>query len=89
MSLRIGTAWRESASSVGTVGALERGGERAGGLLGIGGADDVEVRDDAQAGDRLDRLVRGAVFADADAVVREDVDRRRWLSAARRIAGRQ
>ena len=56
------------------VGAIERGDERARGLLGIGGADDVEIRDDAQAGDGLDRLVRRAVLADADAVVREDVD---------------
>ena len=58
------------------VGALERGDEGARRLLGIGRADDVEVRDDAEARDGLDGLVGRAVLADADAVVREDVDDR-------------
>ena len=55
---------------------LKRGGEGAGGFLGIGGADHVEIRDHAQAADGLDRLVRRAVFADADGVVGEDVGHR-------------
>jgi hypothetical protein len=37
------------------------------------GADDVEVRDDAQAADGFHRLVGRAVLADADGVVGEDV----------------
>ena len=69
-----GTAWRVSASSVGPSVPVERGDERARGLLGIGRADDVEVRDDPETRDGLDRLVGRAVLADADAVVRENVD---------------
>jgi hypothetical protein len=37
-------------------------------------ADDVEVRDRAERGEVFDGLVRGAVFAEADRVVCEDVD---------------
>ena len=57
----------------GSVVAAEGGGEGAGRLLGVAGADDVEAGDHAQAGDRLDRLVGGAVLADADGVVGVDV----------------
>ena len=53
--------------------AAEGGGEGGGGFFGIAGADDVEIWDDAQAADGLDGLMRGAVFTDADAVMREDV----------------
>ena len=60
----------------GAVAAVERGDEGARGLLGVRRADHVEVRDDAERRDGLDRLVRRSVFADADAVVREDVDDR-------------
>ena len=56
------------------VAPLQRRGERAGGFLGIAGADHVEIRNHPQRRDRLDRLVRRAVLAHADGVVREDVD---------------
>ncbi|CAH0365717.1 unnamed protein product, partial [Pelagomonas calceolata] len=46
---------------------------RAGRLLVVRGPEDVEVREGAEAGDRLDGLVRRAVLADADGVVRPDV----------------
>ena len=53
---------------------LQRGGPGNGGLYHIAGAPYVQVRYQAQAGCVLDALVRGAVFAQADAIVREDVD---------------
>ena len=46
------------------------------GLVGVGRADDVEAGDGAQRGQVLDRLVGGAVAAEADRVVRPDEDRR-------------
>ena len=58
------------------VGALQRGGKGAGGLLGIRGTDDVEVRDHAQAGDGFDGLVGRAILAHADGIVRVDIDDR-------------
>src|ERR1700733_13393693 len=57
----------------GTIHAFHRRDPRARGLLGIGRANDVEVRDHAQAHDGLDGLVRRAVLAHADRVVREYV----------------
>ena len=44
-------------------------------LDGIGRAQDSQVRDGAQAGQMLDRLVGRAVFAQTDAVMRHDIDR--------------
>jgi len=58
----------------GAVGAEESGGESAGGFFGIGGADDIEIGDDAEATDGFDGLMSGAVFADADGVVGEDIN---------------
>ena len=60
----------------GAVGAEESGGESAGGFFGIGGADDIEIGDDAEAADGFDGLMSGAVFADADGVVGEDINYR-------------
>ena len=53
-----------------------RGGERPGfgGLGGIGGPQHDQARNRAQAGHLFDRLVGGAILADADAVVGEDVN---------------
>ena len=57
------------------------------GLDRVARAPDVHVRDQAQARGVLDRLVRRAVLAEADRVVREDVDRRAcFISAAMRSA---
>ena len=47
-----------------------------GGLGRVAGADDREVRDGAQGGQLLDRLVGRAVLAEGDGVVRPDEDRR-------------
>ena len=44
------------------------------GLGGVGRAPDVQARDQAQAGGVFHRLVGGAVFAQADGVMREHVD---------------
>src|SRR5690606_19685063 len=55
------------------VGALHGGGEGAGGFLGIAGADDIEVGNDAQTGDSFNGLVGGAVLTDTDGVVGVDV----------------
>ena len=49
-------------------------GEGGSGLFGVARADHVEVRDAAQCADGFDRLVGRAVFADADGVMREDVE---------------
>ena len=46
------------------------------GLVGVGGPERDESGDRAQRRQLLDRLVRRAVFADADRIVREDVDDR-------------
>ena len=43
------------------------------GLGGIARAPDIQVRDQAQRGSMFDRLVRRAVFTQADRVVREDM----------------
>ena len=53
--------------------AAERERECGGAFLGVAGTDDVEIGNEAQGADGLHRLVRRAVLADADAVVREDV----------------
>ena len=45
-------------------------------LVGVAGADDGHAGDRPQRRELLDRLVGRAVFADADRVVREDVDDR-------------
>ena len=72
------------------VDALRRGDERSGGFFRISRANDIELRHDAQAAHGLDRLVRRAIFAHADRVVRENVDVRAvFESAARRIEARQ
>jgi hypothetical protein len=60
--------------------------QATGGLGGVGRAPDVQVGNQAQAGGMFHALVRGAVLAQADAVVREDVDDARFISAAMRIA---
>ena len=46
------------------------------GLVGVGRADHVELRHRPQPGELLDRLVRRAVLAEPDRVVRVDEDRR-------------
>ena len=73
-----GRFWRVSTRATGPPLCVE--GEPPGfdGLVGVGRAHDGEVGRGPQDGELLDRLVRGAVFAETDAVVREDVhDRRR------------
>ena len=55
--------------------ALESKLPAGGGLVGVGGAEVGEVRDGAEAHQVLDGLVGGAVFAEADGVVREDEER--------------
>mmetsp|Transcript_14469 Transcript_14469/g.42539 ORF Transcript_14469/g.42539 Transcript_14469/m.42539 type:complete len:487 (+) Transcript_14469:758-2218(+) len=57
----------------GPVGAGDRRSVRGGSLLGVARAHHVQVGHRAQAGDHLDRLVRRAVLADSDRVVRPDV----------------
>ncbi len=55
--------------------ALERRCPRQRRLDGVAGPPDVELRDQAQRGGMLDRLVRRSVLAEADRVVRVDEDR--------------
>ncbi len=55
---------------------VERGLPGIGRLVGVARADRVEPGHGAQRGELLDRLVRRAVLADADRVVREHEDRR-------------
>src|SRR3989449_11605037 len=52
--------------------ALEGGRPGRGGLHAIGGAPDFQVGNGPQGGELLDRLVRGAVLAEEDGIVRED-----------------
>jgi hypothetical protein len=70
MSLSIGTPAREREAWAIDV---RRRDKRAGGFLRIG-ANDIELRDHAQSTDGFDRLMRRTIFANADRVVREDVD---------------
>ena len=53
----------------------------------VGRAEHLQVRDRAQGGQVLDRLVRRAVLAEADRIVGAHVITRCSISAARRIAG--
>ena len=53
---------------------LERHAPRLGGLVRVAGTEHEEVRDAAQRREMLHRLVRGAVLAESDGVVREDID---------------
>ena len=59
----------------GAVAAQDGGFPGFGGFVGVGGAEGDEVGDGAEAGEVLNGLVRGAIFAEADAVVGEDPDR--------------
>ena len=75
----VGSFWRVNASATGPgAGAVERrplGRQRPGRdrLVPVAGPDEPQVRDRAQRRVVLDRLVRGAVLAQADGVVRPDV----------------
>jgi hypothetical protein len=60
-----------------------------GGLHRIGRAQHEMVRDGAQRGQMLDRLMRRSVLAEADRIVRHHEDHALPISAARRIDGRQ
>ena len=79
----VGTFCRVSTSTVGRWRAAIGDPPGLGGLVGVAGPDDEQVRDGAQRGIVLDRLVRRTVLADADAVVREDADGARARSARR------
>ena len=66
-----GSVWRGQRQQRRAVAALEREAPRRGGLEAVGGPHHQQVRDRAQRGEVLDRLVRRAVLAEEDAVVRE------------------
>ena len=59
-------------------GLVERAAPGDKGFLLVAGAPDVQVGDEAQRGDLFDGLVGGAVFAEADGVVGEDVGDRQF-----------
>ena len=59
-----------------SIGARHRRDKSTGGLLGIGRADDIEVRNDPQAAHGFHRLVGRTILADTDRVVRENVSHR-------------
>ncbi len=61
----------EEGGAIGLLEGLEPG---DGGFVGISGANEREARDSAHRGKVLDGLVCGAIFADEDGIVREDVD---------------
>ena len=74
------------------VGALDGGGPGDRGLDRVARTPDVHARDQAQARRVLDRLVRRAVLAQADGVVREDEDhpllhQRRHAQRVARVVG--
>jgi hypothetical protein len=56
-------------------------------LVGVGRPQRDEAGDGAQRDELLDRLVRRTVFADADRIVREDVDDRQLHHGASRMGG--
>ena len=69
-----GRFWRVSASTLGRSLRFERELPALGGLDRVGRAEHQQVRDRAQRGEMLDRLMRRAVLAEADRVVRHHVD---------------
>ena len=87
-----GTFWRVSSSAVGPF--LRSQGRRPGdrGLDRVARPPDIHVGHQAQARRMLDRLVRRPVLAQADRIVREDVDRahahqRREAQRVARVVG--
>ena len=68
-------AWRVSTSVTGRMLLLHDDLPGFGDFVGIAGTQHEHVRHGAQRRQLLDRLMRRAVFADADRVVREDEDR--------------
>ena len=71
-----GMFWRVSARPAGPPWRRSSSSQTHGGLVRVGGAHDREVRDGAERRELLDRLVRRAVLAEGDGVVRPDEDRR-------------
>ena len=69
-----GSFCRDSASTDGRRRWLQRHLPALGRLHRVGGAEDEQVRHGAQGGQVLDRLVRRAVLAQADGIVRHHVD---------------
>ncbi len=69
-----GTFWRRQEDRDRALGALERDLHAIDGLVRVGGADHPQVRDRPKRHVVLDRLVRRAVLAEADRVVRPDPD---------------
>ena len=69
-----GSAWRVSTSRLGPSVAADRQFPALRRLHRVGRAEDMQVRHGAQAGELLDRLVRRAVLAQADAVMGQHVD---------------
>ena len=59
-----------------TIHALHRGGKSPGGFLRVGGTNDIEIRNHPQAGNSFHRLMGWAVLADADGVVRVEINDR-------------
>ena len=69
-----GRFWRVSASTLGRSCASQRELPALGGLDRIARAEHQEIGDRAQRGQMLDRLMRRPVLAEADGVVRHDMD---------------
>jgi hypothetical protein len=67
-----GRFWREKIRRSGR--ALDGGLPRHGGFHRVGRAPHAHVRRQAQVGQLFNRLVRGAVFAQTDGIVRVDLD---------------
>ena len=71
----VGSAWRVSTRQAGSCLSCSDHAPGLDDLVGVGRAEHDQARDRAQRRQLLDRLVGRAVLADADRVVREDVDR--------------
>ena len=69
-----GRAWRDSTSAVGPSARRSASRHATAVSYGVAGTPDLEAGNEPQARDVLDRLVRGTVLAQADRVVRVDVD---------------
>ena len=70
----VGRFWRVSASTLRTLRFGQRHVPALGGFHGIGGPEDQQVRNGAQGRQMLDRLMRRAVFAEADRIMRHHID---------------
>ena len=82
MRSRVGIFWRDKIRQTGSCRNSHDHAPGFGHFVGVARAQHDQARNGAQRDQLLHRLVRRAVFADADGIVREDVDHRQFHQRA-------